>query len=188
MISDRPTRRHTPRSRTRPIQPLHRQCRWHRRRLVVPRPHQISPAASTSSGFGSAAWSADGESLALLSALPLIGHHDVSTAIDVCTASGSRHVTDIPNAVSGIAWTDSGKTLADTATPNLPSRNLDETSRFYAALGFSESWRDKGWMILNPPDSELTSRKRTDSLFPNPCSLQRFPHSLFPQIPPPRRR
>jgi hypothetical protein len=67
-------------------------------------------------GFGSIAWSADGNSLALLSSLPRIGHHDVSTAIDVCTASGSRHVTDIPNVVSGIAWTDSGKTLAFLST------------------------------------------------------------------------
>jgi len=69
-----------------------------------------------SGGFGAAAWSADGNSLAVLSGLPRIGHHDVSTAIDVCTASSARHVTDIPNAVSGIAWTDSGKTLAFLST------------------------------------------------------------------------
>jgi len=38
--------------------------------------------------------------------------------------------------------------MADHATPNLPSRDLDVTSAFYAALGFAESWRDPGWMIL----------------------------------------
>ena len=36
----------------------------------------------------------------------------------------------------------------DRATPNLPSRDFKATSRFYQQLGFSESWRDRGWMIL----------------------------------------
>lgn len=38
--------------------------------------------------------------------------------------------------------------MTDHATPNLPSRDFDATSRFYAALGFSEAYRDEGWMIL----------------------------------------
>ncbi len=38
--------------------------------------------------------------------------------------------------------------MADHATPNLPSRSFDATSRFYSALGFVEGWRDDGWMIL----------------------------------------
>ena len=38
--------------------------------------------------------------------------------------------------------------MPDRATPNLPSRDFETTSRFYAALGFAESWRDEGWMIL----------------------------------------
>ena len=38
--------------------------------------------------------------------------------------------------------------MADQATPNLPSRDFEATSRFYGALGFVESWRDEGWMIL----------------------------------------
>ncbi len=37
----------------------------------------------------------------------------------------------------------------DRATPNLPSRDFGLTARFYAQLGFAESWRDDGWMILN---------------------------------------
>ena len=36
----------------------------------------------------------------------------------------------------------------DHATPNLPSRDLEATSQFYSKLGFSETWRDRGWMIL----------------------------------------
>ena len=38
--------------------------------------------------------------------------------------------------------------MADRATPNLPSRDFVATARFYGALGFAESWRDAGWMIL----------------------------------------
>ena len=37
----------------------------------------------------------------------------------------------------------------DRATPNLPSRDFDETERFYAGLGFEREWRDAGWMILS---------------------------------------
>lgn len=36
----------------------------------------------------------------------------------------------------------------DHATPNLPSRDFGATSRFYSRLGFEETWRDRGWMIL----------------------------------------
>ena len=36
----------------------------------------------------------------------------------------------------------------DHATPNLPSRDFAATSVFYQKLGFSETWRDAGWMIL----------------------------------------
>jgi dipeptidyl aminopeptidase/acylaminoacyl peptidase len=67
-------------------------------------------------GSGALAWSTDGQSLAVLSDLPRIGHHDVSTAIDVCSASGVRHVADIPNSVSGISWSDGGHDLAVLST------------------------------------------------------------------------
>jgi catechol 2,3-dioxygenase-like lactoylglutathione lyase family enzyme len=39
--------------------------------------------------------------------------------------------------------------MADLATPNLPSRDLEATSRFYQELGFVEHMRDEGWMILS---------------------------------------
>lgn len=38
--------------------------------------------------------------------------------------------------------------MPDIATPNLPSRNFEATALFYEKLGFAESWRDTGWMIL----------------------------------------
>ncbi len=43
----------------------------------------------------------------------------------------------------------------DHATPNLPARDFEATSRFYAALGFAEGWRDDGWMILKRGDLTL---------------------------------
>ena len=38
--------------------------------------------------------------------------------------------------------------MVDHATPNLPSRDLDATAAFYAALGFEATYRDPGWLIL----------------------------------------
>ena len=38
--------------------------------------------------------------------------------------------------------------MVDRATPNLPSRDLDATTEFYAALGFAATYRDPGWLIL----------------------------------------
>jgi predicted nucleic acid-binding protein len=65
---------------------------------------------------GNIAWNADGSSLAMLSPLPHIGHHEVATAIDICSATGAQHVTDIPDSVSGIAWADGEKQLAFLST------------------------------------------------------------------------
>ncbi len=45
--------------------------------------------------------------------------------------------------------------MADRATPNLPSRDLDATVRFFAGLGFRETWRDEGWLILVRGDLQL---------------------------------
>jgi catechol 2,3-dioxygenase-like lactoylglutathione lyase family enzyme len=45
--------------------------------------------------------------------------------------------------------------MSDFATPNLPARDFEKTSQFYSALGFDESWRDEGWMILRRGDLTL---------------------------------
>jgi dienelactone hydrolase len=65
---------------------------------------------------GEPAWSADSNSLALMSELPHIGYHRVSTAIDVCDATGPRHVTDVSNSASGLTWANGGKELAFLST------------------------------------------------------------------------
>jgi catechol 2,3-dioxygenase-like lactoylglutathione lyase family enzyme len=38
--------------------------------------------------------------------------------------------------------------MSDRATPNLPSRDLVATTRFYTRLGFRELFRDDGWLIM----------------------------------------
>ncbi|NGM46485.1 bleomycin resistance protein [Rhodobacter sp. SGA-6-6] len=38
--------------------------------------------------------------------------------------------------------------MADRITANLPARDFAATSAFYGALGFAETFRDEGWMIL----------------------------------------
>jgi dipeptidyl aminopeptidase/acylaminoacyl peptidase len=76
----------------------------------------VSGSLTVGGGDEAAAWSADSHSLAVLSQLPRIGHHEVASYIDICDASGSRHVADIPNSVNGIAWADGGKQIAFLST------------------------------------------------------------------------
>ena len=45
--------------------------------------------------------------------------------------------------------------MVDFATPNLPSRNFDDTESFYSRLGFETDWKDAGWMILRRGDLTL---------------------------------
>ncbi|MGO4342990.1 bleomycin resistance protein [Pedococcus sp. 2YAF34] len=45
--------------------------------------------------------------------------------------------------------------MGNLATPNLPSRDFDATTAFYAALGFEPAYRDEGWMILSGHDLTL---------------------------------
>jgi len=79
----------------------------------------ISGTLTVGGGASAATWSADSNSLAVLSQVPRIGHHEVGSTIDVCTASGTRHVTDIANSVNGIAWANGGKDLAFLSTKSL---------------------------------------------------------------------
>jgi dienelactone hydrolase len=76
----------------------------------------VSGTVTVGGGEGAAVWSADSQSLAVLSQMPRIGHHEVVSYIDECSASGSRHVADIPNAVSGIGWANGGKEIAFLST------------------------------------------------------------------------
>lgn len=79
----------------------------------------ISGAVTVGGGASAAAWSADSQSLAVLSQVPRIAHHEVGSKIDVCSASGTKHVTDIANAVNGIAWANGGKDIAFLSTKSL---------------------------------------------------------------------
>ncbi len=39
--------------------------------------------------------------------------------------------------------------MTDRTVPTLPSRDLDATAAFYEKLGFVESYRDAGWLIVS---------------------------------------
>lgn len=51
--------------------------------------------------------------------------------------------------------------MVDTATPTLPSRDLSHTVDFYERLGFVQTFRDDGWLILVRGGVQL-------EFFPNP--------------------
>jgi dipeptidyl aminopeptidase/acylaminoacyl peptidase len=65
---------------------------------------------------GEVAWSHDGASLAVLSTTPKIGFHYVRSFIDVCSATGPRHVATVDEATSGIGWNNGEKDLAFLST------------------------------------------------------------------------
>jgi dipeptidyl aminopeptidase/acylaminoacyl peptidase len=67
---------------------------------------------STLQDVARVAWSHDGASLAVMSQTPKIGFHYMRSFIDVCSATGPRHVATIENAVEGIGWINGEKELA----------------------------------------------------------------------------
>ncbi len=77
---------------------------------------QVSGMLTVGGGANAAAWNAGGDELAVLSQTPRTGYHYVAASVDVCSASGSRHVADIPNAVNGITWMDHGERIAVLST------------------------------------------------------------------------
>lgn len=95
--------------------------------------------------------------------------------------------------------------MVDHATPNLPSRSFDATITFYSALGFQNTFRDVGWLILasgglileffpypelDPAASSFGCCLRVDDLdaFHNRCSIARIPERTvgWPRIQPPK--
>ena len=64
----------------------------------------------------SVAWSPDGSRIAVVTQVQKIGHHDVTSAVSVCSADGLRKVAAIDNAVSGIAWANGATELAFAST------------------------------------------------------------------------
>ena len=96
--------------------------------------------------------------------------------------------------------------MPDTATPNLPSRDLAATSAFYGRLGFAETYRDESWMILgrgeavleffpfpdlDPAESSFGCCLRLDDVdaFYRVCLDTGLPESTrgFPRLHPPRQ-
>ncbi len=72
------------------------------------------------------AWSSDGSQIAVVTQWPKMGHHELHSFVDVCTATGARRLAEIPNGTSGIAWAPDGKELvfASTTTPTLTPEHI----------------------------------------------------------------
>ena len=106
------------------------------------------------------AWSHDGLSIAILSITPSIGYHSIRSYIDICSASGAKHVATIENAASGIGWINGGKDLIflSTTTSVLTPDHVwtvsasggapvDRTPKLEAsALGLSVDVRGNAWV------------------------------------------
>jgi catechol 2,3-dioxygenase-like lactoylglutathione lyase family enzyme len=95
--------------------------------------------------------------------------------------------------------------MADHATPNLPSRDFEATSRFYGALGFVVTSRDENWMIvrrgglilefslhpdLNPAENSFSCCFRLDEMTRFYDAIKaagvRGAETGFPRLVPPR--
>jgi dipeptidyl aminopeptidase/acylaminoacyl peptidase len=110
----------------------------------------------------SVAWSSDSQTLAVLSQNPKIGFHYVHSMIDVCSASGSRRLAEIPNSASGIAWSSGGKELVFLSTttqvltpdhiwtiPSAGGAPVDRTPSLRgSALGLVGDARGKIWISV----------------------------------------
>lgn len=72
------------------------------------------------------AWSPDGSQVAVMTQNSKIGHHEVNSTVNVCSAEGSRQLAAIPNSTSGIAWSKGGQELvfAATRTPTLTPEHV----------------------------------------------------------------
>lgn len=72
------------------------------------------------------AWSSDSSQIAVMTQTPKIGHHELHSYVNVCGASGSRQLAEIPNGTAGIAWSSDGKEIvfASTSTPTLTPEHV----------------------------------------------------------------
>jgi dipeptidyl aminopeptidase/acylaminoacyl peptidase len=62
------------------------------------------------------AWSPDGSQIAVVTQWPKMGHHELHSFVDVCSAAGARRLAEIPNGTSGIAWEPGGQQLVFAST------------------------------------------------------------------------
>lgn len=72
------------------------------------------------------AWSPDSSQIAVMTQTPKIGHHEPHAFVNICSASGSRQLAEIPNTTAGIAWSADAKEIvfASTSTPTLTPEHV----------------------------------------------------------------
>lgn len=52
--------------------------------------------------------------------------------------------------------------MTDRAVPNLPSRDLVSTARFYGSFGFRELHRDDNWLVIRRGDLQIEFFRKDD--------------------------
>jgi dipeptidyl aminopeptidase/acylaminoacyl peptidase len=72
------------------------------------------------------AWAKDSSQLAVVTQTPKIGHHELHSFINVCSASGSRQIAEIPNGTAGVAWSADQQQIfvASTSAPTLTPEHV----------------------------------------------------------------
>jgi dipeptidyl aminopeptidase/acylaminoacyl peptidase len=72
------------------------------------------------------AWSKNSAQLAVMTQIPKIGHHQLGSAVNICSSAGSRLVADIANGTSGIAWSADEKDIifSSTLSPTLTAEHV----------------------------------------------------------------
>jgi len=72
------------------------------------------------------AWAKDASQLAVVTQTPKIGHHELHSFINVCSASNSHQIAEIPNGTAGVAWSPDQQQIfvASTSTPTLTPEHV----------------------------------------------------------------
>ena len=72
------------------------------------------------------AWSKDSSKIAVMTQEPKIGHHELHSFVNVCSAATLRWLAEVPDATSGVAWSADGKEIvfAATDTPTLTPEHV----------------------------------------------------------------
>ena len=136
---------------------------------------------STLQDIAEVAWSHDGASIAVLSQTRKIGFHYVRSFIDVCSATGSRHVATLDEATSGIGWINGDKELAflSTTSPVLTPDHVwtvpaaggtpaDRTPKLEgSAQQFSVDAKGNAWTVVARGVKSEVDAFQNDSLVPS---------------------
>lgn len=125
------------------------------------------------------AWARNGASLAVVSLTPKIGNYHMTSFLDVCGATGPRHVSTIDNTVSGIGWINAGNlaflsTTSSVLTPDhvwtVPASGgtpVDRTPKFEgSAMQLAVDPKGNAWVNVALGVKSAVNLFQNDTLVP----------------------